>query len=166
MDLKQRKLNKSEWDSIEIKVSASEMEVLDLIMKGYHDVTIRINKHNSIFTYLKIEFSEKMEDYIYNKFLKSRVEQIEKLLLELDPSYKVMKIDVNVKPNSSDRIRLERFNEETIKNHDIYEYLLMTHMEKLLTALKKSSKSKNKLFRSFLYSVYRRTIRKRKKIYF
>ena len=32
-------------------------------MKGFHDVTTRINKNNSIFTFLKIEFSEKMEDY-------------------------------------------------------------------------------------------------------
>jgi len=44
MDLRQRKLNKSEWDSIEIPVSDDEIGVLQLIIKGYHDVMTRINK--------------------------------------------------------------------------------------------------------------------------
>ena len=57
MDLKQRKLNRSEWNSIEISVSKSEIDVLNMIIKGYHDVNIRINNNNSIFSYLKIEFS-------------------------------------------------------------------------------------------------------------
>ena len=95
MDLKQRKLNKSEWDSIERPVSESEIDILNLIMKGYHDVTIRINNNNSIFTFLKIEFSEKMEDYIYNRYLRKRVDIIENNLLEIDSTYKVMKIDTN-----------------------------------------------------------------------
>ena len=47
-----------------------------------------------------------------------------------------MKIDVNIKPNSCDKVRLERFDEETIKNSDIYEYLLMGHIERLLLAKK------------------------------
>ena len=77
MDLKQRKLNKSEWDSIEISVSKAELDVLNLIIKGFHDVTTRINNNNSIFTFLKIEYSEKMEDYIFNRYLRKRVEEIE-----------------------------------------------------------------------------------------
>ena len=88
MDLKQRKLNRSEWNSIEVPVSDAELSVLNLIVKGFHDVTTRINKNNSIFTYLKIEFSEKMEDYIYNRYLRKRSELIENKLLELDPKYK------------------------------------------------------------------------------
>ena len=161
MDLKQRKLNKSEWDSIEIPVSETEICILNLIMGGYHNVTSRINKNNSIFTYLKIEFSEKMEDYIYNRFLRKRADQIEKLLHELDDTYKFMKIEVNIKPNSSDRVRLERFDEDTIKNIDIYEFLLMTHIENLLT-LKKLMNTKpldlqknTKLFNYHYYTLYK-----------
>ena len=45
MDLNQRKLNKSEWDSIEVPVSKSEKEVLNLIMSGFHDVNIRIKNN-------------------------------------------------------------------------------------------------------------------------
>ena len=76
MDLKQRKLNRSEWNSIEVSVSKSEIDILNMIIKGYHDVNIKINNNNSIFTFLKIEYSEKMEDYIYNKYLRERSDKI------------------------------------------------------------------------------------------
>lgn len=161
MDLKQRKLNKSEWDSTEISVSDNELSVLNLIISGYHDVRTKINKNNSIFTFLKIEFSEKMEDHIYNRFLRKRSDQIEKLLIDLDPTYKKMKIDVNIKPNSSDRIRLERFDEETIKNNDIYEFILMLHLDKLLTSRKLIDKKISdletniKLFHFHYYTLYK-----------
>jgi len=152
MDLKQRKLNKSEWGSIERPVSDNELAILNLIIKGYHDVNIRINNNNSIFTFLKIEFSEKMEDCIYNRYLRKRVDEVEKSLQELDPSYKAMKIDANIKPNSSDRVRLERFDEETIKNNDIYEHLLLSYLEKLINSKKINN---NKLFHYCYYTLYK-----------
>ena len=52
MDLKQRKLSKSEWDSIEIPVSKSENEILRLITNGFSNVQLKVNKTDSIFTYL------------------------------------------------------------------------------------------------------------------
>ena len=76
MDLNQRKLNKSEWDSIEVPVSTNEQEVLQMITKGYHDINIKENNFNSIFTYLKIEYSELLEDYLFNKYLRSDIEEI------------------------------------------------------------------------------------------
>jgi len=152
MDLRQRKLNKSEWDSIEIPVSSNEISVLKLIISGYSDVMTRVNKNNSIFTYLKIEFSEKMEDYIYNRFLRKRCELVENKLLELYPNYKKMKIDANIKPNSLDRARLERFNEETIKNNDIYENVLIEHIEHLFTGKKSNNTI---LFHYHYYTLYK-----------
>ena len=80
MDLKQRKLNKSEWNSIEVSVGKSEIDVLNMIIKGFHDVNIKINNNNSIFTFLKIEYSEKMEDFIYTKYLYERGDKIENAL--------------------------------------------------------------------------------------
>lgn len=151
MDLKQRKLNKSEWDSIEISVSDQELNVLNLIVKGFHDVTKRINNNNSIFGFLKIEYSEKMEDYLYNKYLRSKVDKIELEIKKIFENYKIMKIDANVKPNSSDRIRLERFNEETIMTNDVYESVLLAHLEKLIN-YKKSGNSK--LFHYHYYTLY------------
>ena len=129
MDLQQRKLNKSEWDSIEIPVSKSEKTVLKMIMDGYHNVNIRVNNNNSIFTFIKIEYSEKMEDYLYNKYLRSHVEEIEKILQKIDSSYKPLKIDTSVKITSADKIRLEKNNEETLKTSELYEFILLEHLK-------------------------------------
>jgi len=78
MDLNQVKLSKSEWESIEIPVSNQEKEVLDLITKGYSDVNIRINKTDSLFTFLKIEFSSEIEDFLYNKYFAEKMKAIVK----------------------------------------------------------------------------------------
>jgi hypothetical protein len=152
MDLKQRKLNKSEWESIEILVSESELSVLNLIIKGFHDVTTRINNNNSIFTFLKIEFSKKMEDYVYNRFLRNSVDVIENNLKNIYSDYKPMKIDTNIKPNSADKVRLERFNEDTIKKNNVYELILLNHLERLFT----SKQSNNiRLFHYHYYTLYK-----------
>jgi hypothetical protein len=152
MDLKQRKLNKSEWESIEVSVSKQELDILGLITSGFHDVSIRINNKNSIFTFLKIEYSEKIENYIYNRYLRKQVEEVEQKLLKLKPTYKCMKVDANIKPNSADRTRLERFDDNTIKNNDVYELLLLSEIESLL--LKKST-GDVKSFHFHYYSVYK-----------
>ena len=152
MDLNQRKLNKSEWESIEIPVSKTEQDILQLIISGFNDVNIRINNNNSIFTFLKIEYSEKMEDYLFNKYIRKRYEKIENEMKILFPSYKNIKIDANIKPNSIDRARLDRFNNESIENIDLYEYVLLNNMEKLIL----NKKNKNlKLFNYYYYTLYK-----------
>jgi hypothetical protein len=76
MDLKQRKLSKSEWNSIELPVSEEEAIILKLIMSGYRDVNIKMNKTNSLFTFLKIEYSQQLEDFLYNKHFAARIKSI------------------------------------------------------------------------------------------
>ena len=152
MDLKQRKLNRSEWDSIEIPVPRTEIDILNMIVKGYHDVNIRINNNNSIFSYLKIEFSEKMESYLFNKYFRERTGLIEKELKKINPEYKPMKIDSDIKLNSSDRIRLDRFDEKTLFVNDIYENTLLTHIEKFLENKKSNA---IKLFHYHYFTLYK-----------
>jgi hypothetical protein len=157
MDLKQRKLNKTEWESIEIAVTDSELRVLHMIVKGYNDVNIRINYSVSIFTYLKVEYNEKMEDYIYNRYFRKRVDMIEDKINVLISGYKKMCIDVNIKPNSSDRIRLERFDENIVIKSDIYEFVLLSHLEDLLTFIIKKSQDVrcNKNIHLHYYTLYK-----------
>ena len=152
MDLKQRKLTKSEWTSIEVSVPKSEVDVLNMIVKGYYDVNIKVNDTNSIFTFLKIEYSEKMEDYLFNKYLRERSDKIEAELKNQNPSYKKLKIDSETKLNSADKVRLERFDENTLRKIDIYEFILLTHMEQILF----NKKSDNlKLFHFHYFTLYK-----------
>ena len=96
MDLKQRKLNRAEWNSIEVPVSDSEKNILNLIIQGYHDVNIRINNNNSIFNFLKIEYNEKMEDYIYNKYLREDVEKLIELYKQISDESDINRLKINI----------------------------------------------------------------------
>ena len=45
MDLNQIRLNKTEWDSIEIPIREEEMRVVKMIMAGYSDLNIKTNRN-------------------------------------------------------------------------------------------------------------------------
>jgi len=155
MDLKQRKLNRSEWNSIEIPVSKVEIDILKMIISGYHDVNIKINNNNSIFTFLKIEYSEKMEDYLFNKYLRELVDKIETEIARYhDTNYKKMKIDNKVQINSADKIRLERYDDKELKKTSLYEFILLAHVEKIFFYMK-SDKRNDKLFNFHFYTLYK-----------
>ena len=69
MDLTQRKLTKSEWDSIEVPVSTDEQRILELIRDGFHDVQIKRNYTISLLRHLKIAYTDTIEQYIYVTYL-------------------------------------------------------------------------------------------------
>mgnify|MGYP000249248786 CR=1 FL=1 len=130
MDLKQRKLSKAEWESVEVPVSTAEKDVLSLICKGYHDSSIKYNKHNSLFTFLKIEYSAKMEDYLYNKYFSSRINAFAK-------KYKIanglldVKVSSKIDLKKADLIRLEQNEVENLTSNEAYEVVLLDHIEQL-----------------------------------
>ena len=130
MDLKQRKLSKAEWESVEVPVSSSEKDVLSLICKGYHDIAIKYNKYNSLFSFLKIEYSPKMEDYLYNKYFSNRINTFIK-------KYKITNGLLDVKVNSkidlkkADLIRLVQNEVEQLTSNEAYEILLVEHIEQI-----------------------------------
>ena len=137
MDLKQRKLSKAEWESIEIPVSQQEIEILKLIANGYNDVNIKYNKTISLFTFLKIEYSEKMENYLYNKYFCEKINEILKL-------YRIDDINVDVDSKivikKADFIRLSK-NESVAENKDnIYEIVLITQIDSLFNYKQKNNK--------------------------
>jgi hypothetical protein len=153
MDLKQRKLSKSEWESIEISVSPAEIEILKLIVNGYNDVNIKSNKTSSLFSFLKIEYSEKMENYLYNKYFSERINEMLTLY----------KIDVNINVDSkvtikkADQIRLLK-NDSLIENkEEIYEIILIKQMDSLF--LYKEKKDRKWMYHYFiLYKLIRNNI--------
>ena len=105
MDLTQRKLNKSEWDSIEIPVSQQEKKILELIISGFNNVNIKINEHNSLISFLKIEYSDKMEDYLFNRYFR---EIITGLIKKYSIDYININVSSDIKIKSADKIRLEK----------------------------------------------------------
>lgn len=141
MDLNQRKLNKSEWTSIEVPVTTEEKNVLDLIIKGYHDINIHMNPHDSIFSYLKMDYSINMEDYLYIKYLEPKVSEINEKYKNTN-----IKVDVNTKVQikGGDKIRLEKNDEKKMLALNLYEYVLLEHIGKMFSYIYQEIKYKEK----------------------
>jgi hypothetical protein len=130
MDMQQRKLNKSEWESIEIPVSQQEIDVLNLIINGYNDVNIRVNNTKTIFTFLKVDYSEKMEDYLFHKFFGEKMNEMIKLY-NLGDTIRV-NINPKIQIKTADKIRLENSDSSSMKDHDIYDFVLFEHIENII----------------------------------
>ena len=153
MELSQTKLTKSEWDGIEIPVSESEVNVLNLLVAGYHDVNIRINQHNSLFSFLKIEYSEKMEDYLFNKYFR---EDITAMIAKYSVNFlDISKISENVQIKSADKIRLDRNDVTNVKKSKIYEYVLLNEVNYILKSKYGRSSPSEKDFIVSYYTLHK-----------
>ena len=151
MDLKQKKLSKSEWNSIEISVSENEKEVLKLITQGYNNVNIKFNKTESLFTYLKIDFNQSLENYLFSKYfsdkIKSLIEKYNLSYIQFNASKKmiqssrenyIINITSIVKLKSADQVRVSRFDViDPNVSENIYEYILVYHLESILKYIKR-----------------------------
>jgi len=136
MDLTQRKLNRSEWESIEVPVSAEEKEVLQLIINGTNAVNIKYNKSISLLSFLKVENNNEMEDYLYNKYFDAR---IKKLKTKCPKGGQTLEVGANSNPRmkKADLIRLDR--NDVSRLPVVYETLLLDVLEKLMTCKEKGS---------------------------
>ena len=104
----QPKLSRYEWNSVEEPVSEDETRILKLIIDGYNNVDLRQNNNCSLLMRLKIEKTPAMEKYLYCKFFKHLITEIQKTE-NLDPAlaeYKVKEESTN-KLKKADLIRLE-----------------------------------------------------------
>lgn len=148
MDLNQRKLNKSEWESIETPLSEYEVEILKLIINGYHNVNIKYNKTKSLFSYLKIEYSTLLEDYLYKKFFSKKIND---MIKQFNITFIDLSINNNISIKKSDSIRLQKNTIETIEVLDIYENILLFNIENLL----KNKKKNNNKWQYYYYTLHK-----------
>ena len=158
MDLTQRKLSKSEWDGIEIPVNKDELEILQLIVNGFSNVQLKVNNTNSIFTQLKIEYNDQIEEFLYANFFADKIKTlVQKYNIPFicftssrkktgdedkgkDQDNYYINVATIVKLKSSDQIRLSRLNTETISsNNNIYEFVLYNNLEKMLEYKEKNN---------------------------
>ena len=156
MDLTQRKLSKSEWDGIEIPVNKDELEILQLIVNGFSNVQLKVNNTNSIFTQLKIEYNDQIEEFLYANFFADKIKSlVQKYNISFicftssrkktgdedrDQDNYYINVATIVKLKSSDQIRLSRLNTETISsNNNIYEFVLYNNLEKMLEYKEKNN---------------------------
>ena len=154
MDLTQRKLDKSEWESIEVPSSKEEKEILQLIIRGYHNIDLKYNNIKSLCNHLKIEYKESMEDYLYNKYF-------EPIICNLRKTYEtsIFTVSIKGKPfiNSADKIRLEKNTVEKVMESGIFEYKIIEILETILR-LKHAENTQWLVHYFTLYKLIRNTI--------
>ena len=157
MDLTQRKLDKSEWESIEVPSTDNEKEILQLMIRGFHDVNLKYNNIKSLFNYLKIEYKESMEDYLYTKYFEPWILQLRKMYaLETGTLFTV---SIKGKPfiNSADKIRLEKNTVEKVMESGVFEYKIIEILETILK-LKRAANTQWLIHYFTLYKLIRNTI--------
>lgn len=148
MDLNQRRLTKVEWETTEVPVSSAEKKVLELIVAGYDDVNIKINHHNSLFVFLKIEQSKEMEDYLYNKYFNEKIIKYKK---NYDMQFLIQTVSSNIQIKKADMIRLQNNTVDILENGEIYEFILLDRLENLL----KLYKNKKDEWQSYYFVLYK-----------
>lgn len=155
MDLTQRKLNKSEWESIEIPVSESEKTILHLIMNGVDNVNIKYNNSISLLSFLKVENNAELEDYLYAKYFDERVKSSGKSFAGTFDEILTLNVNSSPKIKKADLIRLEK--NEVGKIPMVYETILLDTIDKVLKY--KYKKSKQWLLHYFtLYKLNKNTV--------
>ena len=146
MDLRQTKLTKKEWESIEVPIDGLEKEILTLIKLGYSNPNYHYNKSLSLLSYMKLVSEEetkkpvdndKYHVFLYNKYFKERIDKMMK-------KYDVTGVNVVAKETKKDAlkkadlIRIENTNKKINDDMDVYEFVLLANCQQMLA--KKSVK--------------------------
>ena len=149
--LKQTKLTRAEWDSIEVPVQEDEKTVLRLIMDGYQDIDTKYNKTMSLFSFTKIEMTPENERFLYNKYFETVIkEMISKYGDALGIIVEPGKDSTLKKMKSMDAIRLQNLDTNIQKAKEIiYEFLLLDFTKELCS----NFKQRNTKYAFYLYTL-------------
>ena len=143
MELIQRKLTKSEWEGIEIPVSEEEKEILKLIKNGFGDVNIKYNNNQSLLSYMRIDESLIMYEYLFKEYFQSIIDKLCKKF-NLDIKFK-FKNNKKIVPKKADLFRIKNINQNNkfpyIGNTQfkIFEFILIEIIENLLKNMENKS---------------------------
>jgi hypothetical protein len=140
MDLKQNKLTKAEWDSIEIQVGPEEKKILKLIHNGYENVNIRVNETLSLNSYIHFPQTTEMDYFLYKKYFEDTMMNVMKKYG--DESLNKYTCTINSgklkKLKSGETIRLNNLdNTIQLNKSRIFEYLLIDLFIELVKQIKK-----------------------------
>lgn len=133
MDLSQQKLNKNEWNSVEISVNSNEKEVLQLIMKGFHNPDYQYLKNNTLFHYLKVSSNtDYMDKYLYGIYFEDLLNKHMQKFKINDYHYEEPEISKKQKKiNTPDLIKIKGNDLKNMKVDDILEFEMITLISKI-----------------------------------
>ena len=130
MDLSQVKLNKTEWDSIEIPLRPEELRVVKLLMSGYTDLWIKINHNTSLACYLRLSDTiDGLHDYLFHEYFEKTIRSFDPTLLPTTRKVKMRKGDL-MKINLNKADDLDVFNVYESKLLELMRNICKCHAER------------------------------------
>ena len=153
MDLKQNKLSKAEWESIEVSVPEHEKKILKLIVDGYHDPNVRFNETQSLNSYIQFDGTPELDHLLYKKYFEEKMmKPIKKygtgtVMEQFSSSMKLGKLK---KLKSGEVIRLGNLEQNIeINKSRIFEFVLI----ELYTDLLKYVNTRKQKYAFYLYTL-------------
>lgn len=131
----QTKLSRAEWNSIEETIPEDEQAILKMIIAGYNDVNIRHNDNTSLLNRVKIEKSATIENFLYCKFFKPEIAEIQAIVgIPTSLAKFNVKEEALKKLKKSDIIRLENMGSKIEENRgSIIEYAFVGFVKEMMT---------------------------------
>jgi hypothetical protein len=144
--LNQSKLSRSEWESIEMPVSVSEKQIIQMIHDGYLQVNVKKNYTPNMISFTKLEASPEFDLFLYNKYFKEVIQGFnQKYKLEF-----AIQADTTLKRlKSADSIRIQNVDAHIQQNKQhIFEWMLLNLCKDTLKGI-----AKNKMFEIHVYTL-------------
>ena len=133
IDLHQKKLSKAEWDYTEIPESKEEIDILNMIKKGFNDVNIKCNSAKSIIGVLKTSVTEEIMVFLFNKYFKIKIQEIcDEYDYDGFDCVEILGKNKNLKIKKIDEMRISNNNFDE-NNDKIYEYILLEIIDNLIS---------------------------------
>lgn len=162
MDLSQKKLSRSEWESIENPIQANELNILKLIHRGYNEMNIIENDNQSLVQHMKMTGTNEIHAFLFNKYFKDMIQGVikkyKKVLKKMSiPLYSVPKYTLKVSIKAADKIRIEHMDIK-LKTifHSIFEYRLIHIAINLMNQwiheveqMEKNTKNKIEMYKNY-----------------
>ena len=150
MDLNQRKLTKAEWASIEVPVSNEEKRINELISAGYHNVNLTRNPTITLLAFMKIQFTEQIDVYLY-------VHYIQEILVTLSKQYgfllPIEKINEHAM-KKADLIRLSNTDKQiSEQKNNLFEFVLLDLLTSMFKTYKLKKPQEQKRWMNIYYTI-------------
>ena len=135
--LKQSKLSKSEWETIEVPITEKEKRIVLLISDGYNNTSLVKNYSKNMIHFTKLSCSDEMQYYIYTKYFQSIVNS---MIKTHDLVFNSLNGKQIKKLKSADAIRVQNVD-HTIKDNvdNIFEFDCLQLCKQILKNIQKKS---------------------------
>jgi hypothetical protein len=142
--LKQTKLSREEWKSIESPVSFQEKKIMMLIKDAYRNIDLKTNDTLTMITFSKMENTQEIHSYLYQTFLKPEILKLVEKYKKTLPILETFEIKDNSlkKMKSVDMLRMKNVESNILENRSkMFEFTVLDLCQQLIRAIYKGTSS-------------------------